>query len=171
MRKVNVGVDPGVNGGMVIMREGREPELFSFSTTDMKDAVLAITPDDLASGCLCVLEEVGGYVGVGQPGSTMFTFGHAAGRILGLLEMHGVPIRYCRPQEWQKGIPGVGDSRREAKQHALLNGDSPKVASRKAKDAGKKELCAEAKRRFPRLKVTLKNCDALLLADFARTLP
>lgn len=169
MPKTIIGVDPGKSGGLAVLRPSGAVDSYGFETTNMLDAVDRATNGIPKSECVAYLEEVGGFVGMRQPGSAMFTFGHAAGRIQGILEARGIAIRLVRPQAWQKGISGVAVARQSAKAAAVRNGDEETDARRKAKSAGKKELCAEAKRRFPSIKVTLQNCDALLIADFGKT--
>ena len=65
----------------------------------------------------------------------------------GICAASGVPVRLVKPQKWQKGIAGV---------------DGKTGMDRK------RALCAEARRIFPMHKITLDNCDAVLLADYAR---
>jgi len=165
--KVIIGVDPGKSGGLAAIHPDGSVKHFGFETTDMHEAVLAVVQDPKwIYPLVAYVEEVGGYVGMRQPGSAMFTFGHAAGRITGILEALGIPIRLVRPQAWQKGISGVAVARKGAKAAALSAGAEVDDASRKAKSAGKKELCNEARRRFPSVKVTQQNADALLIADY-----
>lgn len=167
--RVVIGVDPGKSGGIAAIC-GNTSMAFGFETTDMLEAVNSIIGKDDQPNAVAYLEEVGGYVGMRQPGSAMFTFGHAAGRILGILEARGVAVRYVKPQEWQKGISGVAGARQATKKQALLDGKDDAGARRKAKSAGKKELVAEARRRFPSIKVTAQNADALLIADYGMRL-
>lgn len=169
--KVIIGVDPGGSGGMaVITKDG--VRLFGFKTTDYAEAVdmaiIGYRPED----CLVFFEQVGGYVGVGQPGSAMFNFGNANGIVLGLLlaRLGKERIRFITPQVWQKSVPQAGEARKRIKKEALLNGDSMQQANSAAKREGKKVLCLEAKRRFPNLPVTMQNCDALLIADYGKSI-
>ena len=101
-------------------------------------------------GALCVLEEVNGFAGKAQPGSAMFRFGEHFGFIKGVVQTLGLKLVLVRPQTWQKGF-GLGTASRCA-----------------SKTEWKNKLKAEAQRRFPHLRVTLKTSDALLILEYAR---
>ena len=59
----------------------------------------------------------------------------------------GLPVRLIRPQEWQRGIRRVADTKDAARKRALRD---------------------EATRIFPNVKLTLKTADAALIADYGR---
>jgi hypothetical protein len=93
---------------------------------------------------VCYIEKVGGYIAGNKcPGSAMFNFGHGRGVLIGCLLARCLRIIEPTPQQWQKWL-----------QIGTIGGD-------------KNKLKAEAQRRFPRLKVTLKTADALLMLDYA----
>jgi hypothetical protein len=96
------------------------------------------------------VEEVGGFCGVGQPGSAMFKFGKGCGVIEGALMALGFRIELVKPQKWQKHF-GLGTTKQAG-----------------GKADWKRKLKAEAQRRFPTCDVTLKTADALLILDYAR---
>ncbi len=98
---------------------------------------------------VCVLEEVSGFAGKAQPGSAMFRFGEQFGFVKGAVQALGIRLVMVRPQVWQKGF-GLGTA--------------SACASR---GEWKNRLKAEAQRRFPQLKVTLKTADALLMLEWA----
>ncbi len=98
---------------------------------------------------VCVLEEVSGFAGVAQPGSAMFRFGEHFGFIKGVVQALGIRLVMVRPRVWQKGF-GLGTASACA-----------------SKSEWKNKLKAEAQRRFPQLKVTLKTADALLMLEWA----
>ena len=102
-------------------------------------------------GCelVCVLEQVGGFVGEGQPGSAMFRFGENFGFMKGVIQTLGVRLVLVRPQLWQKGF-GLGTA-----------------SSCASKTIWKNKLKGEAQRRFPHLRVTHKTADALLILEYA----
>lgn len=94
---------------------------------------------------LVLLEKVGGFIrGVPAPGSAMFNFGQNYGHLEAFVMAHGFPLVHVRPQEWQKAV-----------------GVSP-IKDEKKTDH-KNRLKAAAQRYFPETKVTLWNCDALLI--------
>ena len=107
------------------------------------------TADVEHAACLCVLEEVNGFVGKAQPGSAMFKFGEGYGFLKGVVQALGIRLVLVRPQVWQKAF-GLGTASRCA-----------------SKSEWKNKLKAEAQRRFPELNVTLKTADALLILDWA----
>ncbi len=76
----------------------------------------------------------------------MFKFGTSYGRALGSLEALQIRTVLVRPQVWQKTI-GLGST---------LKGPQRKRALRDV-----------AKRLYPTHKVTLANCDALLILEHA----
>ena len=98
--------------------------------------------------CVCVLEQVGGFVGKGQPGSAMFKFGEHFGFIKGVVQTLGIKLVLVRPQTWQKDF-GLGTA-----------------ANCASKSDWKNKLKAEAQRRFPHLPVTLATADALLILEW-----
>lgn len=148
---VYVGIDPGASGCIVYRAPGQS---LTFCRLDRPgadaEALRGLHLMLAQSGLPAVvfLEKVGGFIGKQQPGSAMFNFGKGVGRLEGLMEGLGIPYRQVVPQVWQKGIPGV----------AGLEGADRKRA-----------LKAEAIRRYPDVKVTLDNCDALLIFDYAKT--
>jgi hypothetical protein len=97
-----------------------------------------------------VVEEVSGYIGKAQPGSSAFKFGRNFGFILGVLQTLGVRVELVRPQKWQK---------------ALSLGSASGCAS---KTEWKNKLKGAAQRLYPHLKPTLATADALLILDYAR---
>ena len=147
--KIHIGIDPGANGALVALFDGK-PVIYKFKDTDPCEAITDIIgmTEDHAAGLVAYVELVGGYIGgEGAPGSAMFNFGEGCGYIRGLLRALNVKAIYVRPQAWQKGLPGMTSLKGPARKRALRD---------------------EAQRRFPAVKVTLDNADALLLAEYGR---
>lgn len=156
MSPVYIGIDPGASGGLAFITADGRVVVHKFHDCDPYDAL----QDAMASGgpCIAYLERVGGYVKPGkdgetggQPGSAMFNFGDNYGYWRGLLRALQIRTIIVHPQGWQKGIPGV----------VSLRGPENKAARKRA-------LRDEAGRRFPAIRATLDNCDALLIADYGR---
>lgn len=151
----NISIDPGASGGIAWKFLGKV-EAFPMPDTwaDVVDYVRDIACRMETEGFTPIvhMEKVGGFCGKNQPGSRMFNFGEGYGYIQGALCALNVKCVLVRPQEWQK---------------ALHLGTSKESGS---KTAWKNKLKAEAQRRFPELKVTLKTADALLLLDYAEGL-
>ncbi len=143
MSKALIAIDPGKGGGMALFVDGRAAEAYAFKEADE-------AAEWVKSVCMryelveAVIEQVGAMPGQGV--TSMFSFGENFGWWQGLLMGVGIPFTRVRPQEWQKGLPGL----------TKLKG-----ADRKRR---LKSLAAE---QFPALKPTLKTCDALLIGSWA----
>lgn len=147
-----IGIDPGANGALAFITSDGLTVAWKTSNTAPKDALLdAISGVDL-SDCIAYVELVGGYIpGRPQPASRAGVLMRNLGKWEGLLEGLGVRYQLVRPKQWQAGISGVSG----VKEYTTR----------------KRALRDEAIRRFPQIKVTLDNCDALLIADFGRWTP
>ena len=110
---------------------------------------IKVSSDKSGVETVCVMEATGGYVGRAQPASYAYRFGENAGFLKGVIQTLGVRLVLVRPQDWQKGF-GLGTASACA-----------------SKRIWKNKLKAEAQRRFPHLKVTLKTADALLILEWA----
>ncbi|MEI8290738.1 MAG: hypothetical protein WCH99_14825 [Verrucomicrobiota bacterium] len=149
--KTIIAIDPGVSGGIAVESFGKtvchampatQGDLLGL-IRDIKSAA-----DIEGAETVCVLEEVNGFAGKAQPGSAMFKFGEHYGFIKGVVQTLGIRLVLVRPQVWQK-IYSLGTASRCA-----------------SKTEWKNKLKGEAQRRFPRLSVTLKTADALLLLEY-----
>ena len=147
-KRITIGIDPGAAGGIAVFEGATLVEAFTLGTeTEILDTLRALA--ERYAYPSAVLEEVGGYTGKNQPGSRMFNFGAGYGFLRGALMALGVPMRTVRPQEWQRGLPG-------------LKGLKDSARKRKLKDL--------ATQRFPSAKPTLKTADAILIGDYGRHL-
>ena len=156
--KVKFAVDPGASGGVAVWAFGKtfchpmpatEGDRLELIRDLARLAKVESLPHGPSVNCLCVLEQVGGFVGKGQPGSAMFKFGEHFGFLKGVVQALGIRLVLVRPQVWQKSF-GLGTA-----------------SSCASKTAWKNKLKAEAQRRFPHLAVTLATADALLILDWA----
>ena len=148
--KTILAIDPGLSGGVAVRwfektdcwaMPGTQGDLLE-RLREIKN-VAGLEGDEL----VCVLEEVSGFAGKGQPGSAMFRFGEHFGFVKGAVQALGIRLVMVRPQVWQKGF-GLGTASACA-----------------SKSIWKNKLKAEAQRRFPQLEVTLKTADALLILE------
>ncbi len=148
MKTTILAIDPGATGGIALQQGSDRVTAYAMPDTegDVLNLLRSLVPDPANS--VAVIEEVGGYVGKIQPGSSMFTFGRGFGFLLGVLQALGVRVELVRPQKWQKAL-GLGTSRACA-----------------TKSAWKNKLKSEAQRLYPAIKVTLSNCDALLILEY-----
>ena len=125
-----------------------ERDIWNWITGQMWEAVSGKVEHNIG---FAVIEQNTGYVGgEGNPGSAMFKFGRSAGLLTMALVAAGIPYEEITPGQWQKKL-GI-----------------PPRKKGEAKGVFKNRLKAEAQRLFPRIPVTLKTADALLLAEYAR---
>lgn len=150
-----ISVDPGASGGFAWMEATGFVACMAMPKTEgdivelINETLLGTTTDSVEVW----IEEVGGYVGVGQPGSSAFKFGYGAGFIKGAYMARYTRLQMVRPQKWQK--------------HFSLG--TAKAAG--SKTAWKNKLKQRAQQLFPQCQVTLLTADALLILDYARTHP
>lgn len=143
-----LAIDPGASGGLAWCNDENNVQAISMPETDgdLVDFLRAIKTENITTAWV---EEVGGFIGRPQPGSAMFRFGFGCGLIRGTLMAFGFRVELVRPQKWQK--------------HFSLGTKSLCSSSCEWKN----KLKAEAQRKFPEIKVTLKTADALLILDYA----
>jgi hypothetical protein len=147
-----LAIDPGLSGGLAVRQFGKtDCHAMPETLGDVFELIAGFQAAAAVEGhaLVCVLEEVGGFAGKAQPGSAMFKFGEHYGFVQGVVRSLGIRLELVRPQVWQKAF-GLGTASRCA-----------------SKTVWKNKLKAEAQRRYPQLKVTLKTADALLILDYA----
>jgi hypothetical protein len=144
-----LAIDPGASGGIAWCEPDGNVWCIPMPDT-FGDLVDALTSAKATGYSTAFVEEVGGFCGVGQPGSAMFKFGKSCGVIEGALMALRFRIELVKPQKWQKHF-GLGTTKQAG-----------------GKADWKRKLKAEAQRRFPTCDVTLKTADALLILDYAR---
>ena len=140
-----LAIDPGLSGGLAYYGAAGII-LDSMPATDLDVSILVT--DRLAISDVCYIEKVGGYVGgKGAPGSSMFNFGRNVGFLHGLIAASKTRVIEVPPQRWQKTIGAGVKATHGARWKAHLKGI--------------------AQQRQPRLVVTLKTADAVLLLEHA----
>lgn len=176
-----IAIDPGAAGGIAIQK-GEHVETHKMPETprDLCDilerALQSLSVDD-SFNVKCYMEQVGGFAGVGQPGSAMFQFGQGFGEIIGILTALKIPFELVRPQKWiialslgTKGLLRANqeDLKRMSAKDAVL--EKARIASINSRlnTAWKNRLKERAQRLHPTLKVTLAVADALLILEYAR---
>lgn len=118
-----IGIDPGCSGAIVVLEDGIPvdgmlmPTLKVGANTRVNGAAIA---DFLAKhqGAPVFLEQVGAMPG--QGGASMFTFGHAAGLVQGVVVGAGNPLTLVTPQKWKKAAGLIGTEKDSARSHAIL---------------------------------------------------
>ena len=151
-----IAIDPGVNGGiawdtaklascMGMPASDTETAEEIQQLAEMDDVLRRIRP-----GIKCVIEDVPKFVGKALPGSTIFPLAFNCGLVRGIAVSLRMPVILVRPQDWQK--------------HFRLGTKKDTSGTTEWKN----RLKAEAQRRYPHLKVSLKTADALLLLAYAQ---
>lgn len=145
-----LGIDPGKNGGLALL--GASGELVSGtsipeSPADLLEWLREISEEGVE--VRATIEQVGGYVGKGQPGSYMFNFGRGVGRLEMALMACRIPTEPVVPRRWQScfGLskkPGESSTR------------------------WKNRLKARAQQLFPTERIILATADAMLIAEYCR---
>jgi hypothetical protein len=148
-----IAIDPGVNGG--IAWDGAAlPSCMGMpgSDTEIAEEIhnLADILCSIRDNLKFIIEDVPKFVGKALPGSTIFPLAFNCGLIRGIAVSLRMPIILVRPQDWQK--------------HFRLGTKGETSGTTEWKN----KLKAEAQRRYPHLKVTLKTADALLMLAYAQ---
>ena len=142
-----LAVDPGMKGAIAWRGNGVVGvQKIAVNPADLCLQLGELLAQPLKSDFICFLEEVGGYIGKAQPGSSAFKFGRQVGVIEGVLAAHQIEVRKIRPQAWQKALSSISRPGEE-------------------KNAHKRRLRALALELYPRLReqITLQTADALLI--------
>jgi hypothetical protein len=144
-----IAIDPGVNGG-IAWDSAALASCMGMPGSDTEIAEEIGILYSMRPGIKCIIEDVPKYVGEKLPGSKIFPLAFNCGLVRGIAVSLRMPVILVRPQDWQK--------------HFRLGtkGDTTGTTEWKNK------LKAEAQRRYPHLKVTLKTADALLLLAYAQ---
>jgi crossover junction endodeoxyribonuclease RuvC len=117
-----LGIDPGLSGAYVLLEDGapieweRMPTYMVGKNNRVNTAALASLLRFLYID-KAVIEQVGAMPNQGV--TSMFTFGHAVGSVMGVLGALEIPVSSVTPQSWKK-VAGVnGKDKDEARSKAL----------------------------------------------------
>ena len=117
-----LGIDPGLSGAYVLLDNGT-PVIWERMPTYMVGKNNRINTAALASlfkfldADKAVIEQVGAMPGQGV--TSMFTFGHAVGSVMGVLGALEIPVSSVTPQSWKKAAGVNGKDKDEARSKAL----------------------------------------------------
>jgi len=150
-----IGIDPGVNGGIAWITDGKPcVEKMPDTLQDLWELIVSISLNagSGGTGIHAYLEEVhvapsfaksadGKENKIRMGSRSAFTFGRGYGNLEMALTAAGIPFARIRPQAWQKELG------------CLTKGDK-NVSKRKAQEL------------FPSMKVTHATADALLIAKY-----
>lgn len=145
---IYLGLDPGASGGIAAI-DGYEHTVHAWCMPDSERGVWELVSElaRMQGEKRAVIEKVASRPGQGVV--SMFTFGKNVGFLRACLHAAAIPFEEVTPQTWQKAL-------------SCMNG------TKAAKPQHKRALKAKAEQLFPSVDVTLKNCDALLLAEWLR---
>lgn len=148
MGKYILGIDPGKNGGIAVMRNGRLIFCEKMPATPL-DILTFFSA--YQGNAVAYLEKVGGMPG--QGGQAMFTFGQGYGWLEMALLSSAISTTTVTPQKWQKFYQ-IGTAK-----------------SCKTKSAWKNKLKAKAQQVFPTVEnITLATADAILIANYGSSM-
>jgi hypothetical protein len=139
-----IGIDPGVNGGIAWISNGRPcAEKMPDTLPDLWELLVSISMNagTGGTGIKAYLESVHSSPQMGV--KSAFTFGNGYGHLEMALTAAGIPFDRVRPQVWQKAMG------------CMTRGD-------------KNVTKAKAAEMFPTIRVTHAIADALLIAEYGR---
>lgn len=124
-----IGVDPGIGGALVLLFDDGEildtllmPTIKVGTKSRVNGAAVAAWLRDAKErsgvrGLHAYLEQVGAMPGQGT--ASMFTFGHAAGLVEGVVTGAGIPLTLVTPQSWKKKAGLIGQDKDAARSRAI----------------------------------------------------
>ena len=140
-------IDPGVGGGIAYIDTDGSVHALPMPQTvhDLQEQLYILCKSHVPNPIVTVfLEELPKFAGK-MSGSSMATMFRNYGRIEGLLAAYGARIEYLPPKKWQQAL-GLGDKKTHGPRW-------------------KAHLKGRAQALFPKLSVTLKTADALLILE------
>lgn len=144
-----VAIDPGVNGGIVLVDRDGVVQVQKMPGTDYEVVSFLVEVSNTSKEVDCYLEEPPLFAGKNIPGSAIGKLMWNTGVLYGAAVCLGWKMHRVRPAIWQK---------------AHTCGTKGELTS----TAWKNKLKARAAELFPTVDVTLWNADALLILDAAR---
>jgi len=138
-----VGIDPGSNGSLVIL--GRE--LLWYKTEEPLELVDTVLPIIRDSHSYCLIENVHSMPGQGV--TSMFSFGRNFGKLEMFLQATGSAWDCVQPAIWQSHFN-------------LLKREGETKTEKKNRHKKRAQVL------FPEIKVTHRNADGLLIAEYCR---
>lgn len=120
---LRIGVDPGCSGSLVALGPTLEvldtllmPTMKVGTNTRVNAAALGSFLERW-HGAHAFLELV--HAMPGQGARSMFTFGHAAGVVEGVIQALGMPLTLVTPQAWKKRAGLIGEDKDAARSRAI----------------------------------------------------
>lgn len=180
-----LALDPGANGAFVYHCPlTGKPMVVRLSRLKTADMIVAFLEQQLAVTDVIVYEDQTFCAGIRTSAPAMGKFGRALGFLEGHIDAFRRTIGYefeveaVYAREWMKSVlipranlikklrlpPNVSEVAKRTHEMACRDIDAANAAARRD---WKRRLQAEAQRLFPSLTVTLAECDALLLMNYA----
>ena len=113
--RVFIGIDPGKSGGYSVIREELDGSVTVESCIWDDEGFLRKMSEIetqarlLGWNVCCAVEKVGSMPGQGVKG--VFSFGHSAGYIEGVLRALGIPYQLVPPRVWKKAFSLTNDKK------------------------------------------------------------
>jgi len=162
--KTIMAIDQGASGA-IAWHEGGQTACINMPETpkdiiEFLEMLIYSNPDKEVK---CFIEKVGGYV-PGNSGPAAVKFARHCGHVEMALLSCRIPHQEVTPATWQKAVTGAPNYPKIPKE---IKGTSRKQILAKRKQERKNKIKMEMQRRFPGLKVTLSNADALGILTYA----
>jgi len=123
---LKIGIDPGLSGSIVFMRDGVILECHRMPTMKLGSAnrVNAVALANIIKAHFISYEDMRAYVELvssmpGQGVASMFSFGHSAGVVQGVLGAFEIPVVMVTPQAWKKRAGLVGQNKDASRTKAI----------------------------------------------------
>ena len=123
---IKIGIDPGLSGAVVVLQEDLPTEWYRMPTmkTGSANRVNAAALAAIIRRSIFDDEETRAYVELvssmpGQGVASMFSFGHSAGVIQGVLGAYRMPVKMVTPQSWKKRAGLIGKDKEASRTLAI----------------------------------------------------
>lgn len=124
MPEIIIGIDPGISGALCAITESGEyidhllmPTIKPGKRSRVNGAAVSGWLSEYAKNSHCYLEKVGAMPGQGV--ASMFSFGHSAGIVEGVVTGLQIPITLVTPQSWKKKEGLIGKDKDAARTRAI----------------------------------------------------
>ena len=123
---IKIGIDPGLSGAIVVLENDLPTEWYRMPTmkTGSANRVNASALASIIRRTIYDDEETRAYVELvssmpGQGVASMFSFGHSAGVIQGVLGAYRLPVKMVTPQSWKKRAGLIGKDKEASRTLAI----------------------------------------------------
>jgi hypothetical protein len=150
MKRTTITIDPGASGAVAWEYDGDHVAVANMpmGMSEQADFLRELAVMNQGRETRIYIERVGSYM-PGNSATAAVKFARHCGHLEAVCYMLGMPVEYVAPQTWMKAVGALPKDKAERKRAI-------------------KEAMA---RRYPNLKVTLTNADALAMMEWARARP